>query len=66
MNAQKGKDRNKKFSLYNLPNWNGEYVADFPLENRLASQNTEFPKKKRENYRATPTQTTLKYSCIIY
>ena len=46
MNAQKGKDGNNKFHVHNKPKRNGEYVADFSLENRLACLNTKF--KKRE------------------
>ena len=43
INAQIGKiDKNNKFCLHNLSNGNGEYLADFSLENRLACLNTKF------------------------
>ena len=54
-NRQNGSD---KFSLYNSPNVNSEYPAEFSLENRLVCQNTKFRKKKKkrkEKYEHTYT-----------
>ena len=48
MNVQIGKDGNNKFCLYNLPNWNSKYLADFSHKNRLACQNTKFQKRDRK------------------
>ena len=52
MNAQIGKDGNNKFGVHNLPNRNGEYLADFSVENSITYINTKFPprKKGRKNY----------------
>ena len=47
MNAKIGKDGNEKFCLHNLPNKNGEYLADFSLENRIVCLKIKF--KKNEN-----------------
>ena len=44
MNANSDKDRKNKFCLHNSPNRNGEYLADFSLENRLSCQNNKFKK----------------------
>ena len=41
----------------NRQNRNGEYLADFSLENRFACLNTKF-QKSREIYRLTSTQIT--------
>ena len=46
MNVHIGKDENNKFCLHNTPNRNGEYLAEFSLENRLVWLNTKFQKKK--------------------
>ena len=46
MNAQLGKNINNKFSLYNSPNRNEEYLSDFALQNRLSCPNTKFQKRK--------------------
>ena len=46
MNAQIGKNVNKKFSLHNSSNGNGEQLTDFTLENRLTCLNTKFQKRK--------------------
>ena len=46
MNAQIGKNLNRKFSLHNLSNRNGEHLTDFLLENRLTCLNTKFQKRK--------------------
>ena len=46
MNAQIGKNINKKFSWYSSSNRNGEHLTDFTLENRLTSLNTKFQKRK--------------------
>ena len=46
MNAQIGKDENNKFSLHNLLNRNGEYLADFSLKNSLSCLNTKFQKRE--------------------
>ena len=58
MNSLIGKDENNKFCLYNLPNRNGEYLAEFSLENRSACLNIKFLK----SYEHTPTQITLKHN----
>ena len=44
MNALIGKDENNKFCLHNSSNRNGEYLANFSLENRLVCLNTKFQK----------------------
>ena len=54
MNSFIGKDGNNKFCLHNSPNKNGEYQADFSLENRLVCLNTKF-QKGRVNYGLTQT-----------
>ena len=46
MNAHINKDENNKYCLHNFPNRNGEYLADFSVENRQPSLNTKFYKKK--------------------
>ena len=46
MNAQIGKNVNKKFSLHNLSNRNSEHLTDFTLEFRLTCLNTKFQKSK--------------------
>ena len=46
MNAQKGKNVNNKFSLYNLSNRKKEHLMDFTIENRLTCLNTKFQKIK--------------------
>ena len=46
MNAQIGKNRNKKYSLHNTPNRNGQHLADFMIENRLTCLNTNFQKRE--------------------
>ena len=48
MNAQVGKDENNKFYLHDLSNRNGEYLADFSLENHLSCLNTKFQKKEEQ------------------
>ena len=45
MNAQIGKNVNKKFSLHNSSNRNREYLIDFTLKNRLICLNTKFQKR---------------------
>ena len=45
MNAQINKYENK-FGLRNLQNINGEYLADFLLENGLSCVNTEFQERE--------------------
>ena len=45
MNAQIGKNRNRKFSLHNWSNRNG-HLTDFTIENRLTSLNTNFQKRE--------------------
>ena len=39
-----GKDVKDKFCLHHLPNRNGEYLADFSLENSLSCLNPKFKK----------------------
>ena len=46
MNAQMGKDKNNKICLHNFSNRNGEYQANFSLENRLTCLNTKFQKRE--------------------
>ena len=65
MNAHWGKYVNNKLFLHKLSNRNGEYLADFSLENSLSCLNTKFQKGK-EKYRRTPTQIILKRSSILY
>ena len=45
MNAQRGKNIHKKFSLHSSSNRNMEYLTDFTLEDRLTCLNTNFRKK---------------------
>ena len=45
MNAQIDKDENIKFCLHNSSNRNGEYLANFSLENRIGCLDTKFQKK---------------------
>ena len=45
MIIQIGQGGNDKFYKPNLPNRNEEYLADFPIGNRLACVNTKFQKK---------------------
>ena len=42
MNALKEKNINDKFYLFNLPNRNGEYLADVSLENSFSYLNIKF------------------------
>ena len=46
INAQIGKNENKKFSLHNSPKRYGEHLRDFSLENGLTCLNTKFQKRK--------------------
>ena len=46
MNAQIDKDENNNFCLHRSSNRNGEYLTDFPLENRLACLNTKLYKRE--------------------
>ena len=48
MNAQIGEKVNRKFSLHNLLNRNGQHLIDFTIEYRLTCLNTNFPKKKKK------------------
>ena len=60
MNAEISKDRNDKFCLYNSPNKNEEYLADFSLKNRLAYLNTKFQKRN-----AYPNNIKILLDCIF-
>ena len=57
-NAQIGKNTNRKFSLHNFSNRNGEHWTDFMLENRLTCLNTEFQKRKGKLWTYTHTNNT--------
>ena len=46
MNAQIGKKGNKKYSLHNTSNRNGQHLTDFMIENRLTYLNTNYQKRK--------------------
>ena len=46
MNAQIGKNRNKKYSLHNTSNRNGKHLTYFMIENRLACLNTNYQKRE--------------------
>ena len=46
MNAQIGKNRNKKYSLHNTSNRNGQHLTDFMIENRLTCLNTNYQKRE--------------------
>ena len=46
MNAQIGKNRNNKYSLYNSSNRNGQHLTDFMIENRLTCLNTNYQKRE--------------------
>ena len=46
MNAQIGKNRNKKYSLHNTANRKGQPLTDFMIENRLTCLNTNDQKRK--------------------
>ena len=58
MNTQIGKNVNKKFSLHNSSNRNGEHLTDFMLENRLTCLNTKFQKRKGKLWTYTSTNNT--------
>ena len=45
MNAQIGKDDNDKFCLHNLLNRNGDYLANFSLENSFSCLKMKFHKR---------------------
>ena len=62
MNALISKSENNKFCLYNFPNKNGKYLAEFYLEYRFVSL---IFKKGRESYGPTPTQ-KLKSTATLY
>ena len=49
INTQIDKNGNNKFCLYKSPNRNGEYLAEFSLNNRLVYVNTNFQKRKRKH-----------------
>ena len=53
MNAQTDKDRNNKSCFYNSLNRNGECLAKFSLENRLACSQTKLQKRKRKQWTYT-------------
>ena len=59
-NVQIDKDENSDVCLHNLLNKNGDYLADFSLQNSLSFLNTKF-QEGRENYGPSPTQITLKH-----
>ena len=46
MNAQIGKNGNKKYSLHNTSNRNGQHLTDFMVENRLTGLNTNYQKRE--------------------
>ena len=46
MNAHIGKHRNKKYSLHNTSNRNGQHLTDFMIENRLTCLNTNYQKRE--------------------
>ena len=46
VNAQIGKNGNKKYSLHNMSNRNGQYLTDFMIENRLTCLNTNYQKRE--------------------
>ena len=46
MNAQIGKNGNKKYSLHNTSNRIGQHLTDFMIENRLTCLNTNYQKKE--------------------
>ena len=46
MNAQIGKNGNKKYSLHNTSNRNGQHLTDFMIENRLTCLNTNYQKRE--------------------
>ena len=46
MNAQIGKNGNKKYSLHNTSNRNGQHLTDFMIENRLTCLNTSYQKRE--------------------
>ena len=46
INAQIGKNGNKKYSLHNTSNRNGQHLTDFMIENRLACLNINYQKRE--------------------
>ena len=64
INAQIGKDRNNKFCLYNLPNRNVEYLADF-FPSRTG-QNTEFKKMEGKLWTNTHPNNSLSQLSYIF
>ena len=67
MNAQIGKNRNHKFSLYNSSNRNGQHLTDFTIENRLTCLNTSFQKREGKLWTDTylnNTKTLIDYVLI--
>ena len=58
LNAQIGKNRNHKFSLYNTSNRNGQHRTDFMIENRLTFLNTNFHKRVRKLWTYTYANNT--------
>ena len=62
-NAQIGKDENNIFCFDNLPDRNGEYLADSSLV--VFHTKTLNSKKGTESYALPPTQIALKYNEFI-
>ena len=56
--AHIGKHRNNESCLHNLPNRNGEYLADFSHDKNIAFLNTKF-QKRRKIYGPISTKITL-------
>ena len=46
MNAQIGKNGNKRYSLHNTSNRNGQHLTEFMMENRLTCLNTNYQKRE--------------------
>ena len=58
MNAQIGESRNRKFSLHNFSNRNGQHLTDFTIENRLTCLNASFQKREGKLWTYTYTNNT--------
>ena len=66
MNAQISKNKTTKYFLHYPSNRNGQYVAEFSLEDRLIRLNTKFQKKKGKIWTYTyANNTKAQIDCIL-
>ena len=67
VNAQSRKNAKNKYSWHNTSNMNGQYLTDFPIENRLTSINANFQKREGKLWTytyANNTETQIDYVFI--